>query len=60
MASPGVEVGGIRLDVLVARADAVRVEDELVGREEQAAISALDALSAGGVVPGEVSELEHW
>lgn len=32
--TPGVEVGGVRLHVLVRRADSMRVEDELVGGEE--------------------------
>lgn len=47
MPPPGVEVGGIGLDVLVAGAHPVGVEDELVGREEQAAVGAFDALGPG-------------
>ena len=48
--TPRVEVGGVRLHVLVRRADSMRVEDELVGGEEEAAVGALDALCAGAVV----------
>lgn len=58
MASPGVEVSGVWLDIFVTRTDAVRVEDELVGGEEEAAVRALDALSTRGVVPGEISEIK--
>lgn len=50
--SPRVEIGCVRLDVLVRRPDPVRVEDELVRREEEAAVRAFDALGAGAVVPG--------
>lgn len=49
---PGVEVGRVRLHVLVRLADAVRVEDEFVRRVEQAAVRALDALGARAVVTG--------
>lgn len=49
--APRVEVGRVRLHVLVRRAHAMRVEDELVRREEQAAVRALDALGARAVVP---------
>lgn len=48
--APRVEVGRVRLHVLVRRVDAVRMEDELVRREEQAAVRALDALGARAVV----------
>lgn len=51
MAPPRVEVGRVRLRVFGLRR-AVRVEDELVGREVHAAVHALDALGAGAVVPG--------
>ena len=51
MSPPGVEVGGVRLHVLGSGARAVRVEDELVWREEEAAEGALDALGSRGVVP---------
>ncbi len=47
---PRVEVGGVRLDVLVRFSDAVRMEHELVRGEEDAAVAALDALGARGVV----------
>ena len=50
--SPRVEVGRVRLYVLRAGSRPVRVEDELVGREKQAAHGALDALGARRVVPG--------
>lgn len=52
VSAPRVEISRVRLHVLVRRADAVRVEDELVGREEQAAVRALDALCARAVVTG--------
>lgn len=52
VSAPRIKVGGVRLDVLVAGRDAVRVEDELVGGEEQPAVEALDALGAGRVVAG--------
>lgn len=48
---PGVEVGGVRLHVLGGGSGAVRVEDELVGGEEEAADRTLDALGSRGVVP---------
>lgn len=50
VAPPRVEVGRVRLHVLVRRADPVRVEDELVRREEEAAVGALYALGPGAVV----------
>lgn len=46
MTAPRVEIRRIRLNVLVTGSDAMRVEDELVGREEQATVEALDALGA--------------
>lgn len=49
VAPPRVEVGRVRLDVLGVR-QPVRVEDELVRREEESAEGALDALRAGAVV----------
>ena len=52
MPPPRVEVGRVRLDVLVAVRHAVGVEDELVGREEDAAEAAFDALGPAGVVAG--------
>ena len=51
VAAPRVEVGGVRVVVLgVGRA--VEVEDELVGREVDAAVAALDALGPRAVVAG--------
>lgn len=50
VAPPRVEVGRVRLHVLVRRPDPVRVEYELVRREEEAAVGALYALGAGTVV----------
>lgn len=50
MAPPGVEVGCVRLHVLVMRAQPVRMEDELVRREEQAAVRTLDAFGTRRVV----------
>jgi len=50
--APRVEVGRVRLHVTGSGAGAVRVEYELVGREEQAAHCAPDALGPGRVVPG--------
>lgn len=47
---PRVEVGSVGLDVLVDVREAVGVEHELVGREEDGAEVTLDALGAGGVV----------
>lgn len=47
MASPGVEVGGVRLDVLVLWTDAMGVEDEFVRGEEQAADDTFNALGSG-------------
>lgn len=52
VSSPRVEVGSIRLNVLGSWAGPVRVEDELVGGEEQPTHCTLDALGSGGVVPG--------
>ena len=40
---PGVEVGCIRLDVLVTRTDPVGVEYELVWRKEEPTVGTLDA-----------------
>ena len=50
VAPPRVEIGGVGLDVLGVGQAAVRVEDELVGREEEAAEETLDALGARRVV----------
>lgn len=50
VAAPRIEVGRVRLHVLVAGRHSVRVEDELVGREKQAAVRALDAFGARRVV----------
>lgn len=50
--APRIEIRRVRLHVLVRRTDAMRMEDELVGREEQAAVRALDALCARAVVTG--------
>ena len=54
VAAPGVEVGGVWLDVggvvIAWRRRLVRVEDELVGREEQVTEETLDALCPGRVV----------
>jgi hypothetical protein len=47
---PGVEVGSIRLHVLGSRTCAMRVEDELVWREEETTERALNALGSRGVV----------
>lgn len=52
MTAPRVEVGRVWLNILVTRSDAVRMKDELVRGEKQAAIETLDALGAGRVVPG--------
>ena len=52
MTAPGVEVGRVWLHVLGIGRGWVRVKDELVGREEEAADGALDALSPGAVVSG--------
>lgn len=48
--SPRVEIGGVRLHVLVG--GAMRVKDELVGRQEDPAVGALDALGPRTVVAG--------
>ena len=48
--TPGVEVGGVGLDVVGVGQAAMRVEDELVGREEDVAEEALDALGPRRVV----------
>lgn len=48
--TPRVEVRRVRLHVLVRRADTMRMEDELVRREEQAAVRALDTLGTRAVV----------
>jgi len=48
--APRVEIGRVRLHVLVGRVPAVRVKDELVRREEVVAVHALDALGARAVV----------
>jgi len=50
--APRVEIGRVRLHVPGPGAGAVRVEYELVGREEQTAHGAADALGAGRVVAG--------
>lgn len=50
--APRIEIRRVRLHVFVRRADTVRVEDELVGREEQAAVRALDAFRARAIVTG--------
>jgi len=50
MPPPRVEVGRVGLDVPGRRPRPVRVENELVGGEEEAAEGALDALGSGGVV----------
>lgn len=54
MAAPGVEVGGVWLDVggvvIAWRRRLVRVEDELIGREEQVTEETLDALGPRRVV----------
>lgn len=50
--APRVEIGRVRLHVLVGRVETVRVEDELVRREEVVAVRALDALGARAVVTG--------
>lgn len=52
MTTPRVEVGCVWLDVFGGWSRAMRVEDELVGREEEAAELALDALGARRVVTG--------
>ena len=52
MSPPRVEICGIRLNILVGLSDPVRVEDELVWREEDGAKVTLDALGATGVVAG--------
>jgi len=52
VSAPRVEVGRVRLHVPGAGAGAVRVEYELVGREEQTTHSATDALGPGRVVAG--------
>lgn len=49
--TPRVEVGRVRLHVPSTGAGPVRMEYELVGREEQAARGASDALGPGRVVP---------
>lgn len=51
MSSPRVKIRSVRLNVLVTGSDAVRVEDELIRREEEAAIEALDTLGPRRVVP---------
>jgi len=48
--APRVEIGRVRLHVLVGWIPTVRVEDELVRREEVVAVHALDALGARAVV----------
>lgn len=50
MPTPRVEIRRIRLDVFVTGSDAMRMENELVGREEQATVEALDALGTRRVV----------
>jgi len=50
VAPPRVEVGRVRLHVLGV-GQPVRVENELVWREEQVAVGAFDALGSGRVVP---------
>lgn len=50
--TPRVEICRVRLHVFVRRADTMRVEDELVRREEQAAVRALDALCTRAVITG--------
>lgn len=51
MPAPRIEVSRVRLHVPGPGAGAVRVEYELVGREEQPAHGAPDALGPGRVVP---------
>lgn len=48
---PRIEVGRIRLHVLIPRRNAMRMEYEFVGRKEQTAIRALDALGPRRIVP---------
>ena len=55
VAAPRVEVGGVRVVVLGVRR-AVEVEDELVGREVDAAVAALDALGPRAVVACRLEE----
>ena len=52
MSPPRVEVGCVRLNVFVDICETVRVEDELVGGEEDGTEVALDALGPGRVVAG--------
>jgi len=51
MPAPRVEIGSVGLHVPGPGAGAVRVEYELVGREEQTAHGAADALGPRRVVP---------
>jgi len=48
--APRIEIRRVRLHVLVRRVNTVRVEDELVRREEQATVRAFDALCTRAVV----------
>lgn len=50
--APRVEIRRVRLHVLVRRTDTMRMENELIRREEQAAVRALDTLCARAVVTG--------
>lgn len=50
--APRVEVGRVRLHVLVRWAEPMRVEDELVRREEQSAVRAFDTLGSRAVISG--------